>query len=240
MIWSRSCLSPVGPLQRSGKRSRQGFPPALGALALAASLVVAAACHSPTEDTPADSSPTSEGVTDSGGEATPPRPSRLCSDPEDFDRQLDFPAEGEALTLRGAETHAFTLTTREDETLEILANQDGIDVYLALFDEAGERLVATDRPTDRLGEERLIWVGGAERELRLHMCAWGSQGISGDYTLRLRRRPVEPGDHATVTAYRHVEEAKRLRRLGPPPAGTTRSPPYASPSLRRSTPVVTS
>ena len=218
MHGSRGCPAPLTPSVQGWEEFPRPVRSVrrLASLALSGTLVALSfGCQPGGETESASTEATRSGPVAAATESPPPPRRPLCSDPETFDRQLDLPSPGEPITLRGSETDAFAIATTAGETLEIAADQDGIDVYLALFEEQGERLVATDRPTARLGEERLIWVGGSDRPLRLHVCAWGSQGISGTYTLRVQRRPAEPGDDATVAAYRQVEEAKRLIRLGP-------------------------
>ena len=184
----------------------------LGALVLLG--VLATACGAPTQS--ATETPIAEPAAGPPGtEAPPPAPNRpLCSDPDAYDRLLQLGPEPQELTLRGGEIHAFPVHLDQGQYLEINADQQGIDVYLALFGPDGERLMTTDRPTSRLGRETLSWISKTEAAYHVLACAWGRPDIQGQYLLTsaIADSPSPQQSARTVAALR-VHEAKILRQL---------------------------
>lgn len=184
----------------------------LGALVLLGAL--ATACGAPTQS--ATETPIAEPAAGPPGtEAPPPAPNRpLCSDPDAYDRLLQLGPEPQELTLRGGETHAFPVHLDQGQYLEINADQQGIDVYLALFGPDGERLMTTDRPTSRHGAERLPWIASTSGVHRVLACAWGRPDIRGQYLLTsaIADSPSPQQSARTVAALR-VHEAQKLHRL---------------------------
>lgn len=185
----------------------------LGALVLLG--VLATACGAPTQS--ATETPIAEPAAGPPGtEAPPPAPNRpLCSDPDAYDRLLQLGPEPQELTLRGGEIHAFPVHLDQGQYLEINADQQGIDVYLALFGPDGERLITADRPSGRHGAEKLPWISSASGVHRVLACAWGRQAISGSYLIHEEIHHTRSPDKSTVELTKIIETAKTMAREQP-------------------------
>lgn len=128
----------------------------------------------------------------------------------------ETPTESE---LAGGEIHAYRIELGKDDFLEVVADQRGIDLELALLNAAGEPLLAIDAPGDAAGSERLPWRSSEAGSLLFLVCALGDAGERGSYRIGFEPpHPAEPADHKAVAAARAFAEAEELEdeqiRLG--------------------------
>lgn len=122
------------------------------------------------------------------------------------------------LSLAAGETHAYLVTVPAGRLLHIVADQQGIDIVLALKRSGGEALLEIDSPNRNRGTEELWWIAPEDGARRVEVRPW-SPAPEGRYRLaEVAVRPPSPDDRLRADACQAVARAQRLRAAGDPVA----------------------
>jgi CHAT domain-containing protein/Flp pilus assembly protein TadD len=101
------------------------------------------------------------------------------------------PAQTIEREMTGAETHRYTVKTREGEFTQVRLEQKGIDLKLALLDEVGNTVAMMDGFNEANGPEILSFASATKHSYVLVVTALNPQAPKGAYSVR-REPPREP------------------------------------------------
>ena len=123
--------------------------------------------------------------------------------------ELNQPIERE---LAGGEAHSYLLTLTANQFCQIVVEQRGIDVVVALFDPNGKQLVKMDGLNGSFGPEQVTFVATDAGAYRLEVYSLEKNAPAGRYEVKLEAlRTVTPPDQSRITAQQAYLDARRLR-----------------------------
>lgn len=148
------------------------------------------------------------------GTGAPPVPTPPASDAADEATVLDATAGTEVeRALTAGEVHRYSLPLARAATLDLVVEQRGVDLELAVLGPAGEPLVTVDR-TGPGHAESATWVAERPGTYSVEVRAWPGFG-DGSYALKIERlRETTAQDRAHAEADRRFAEAEALRARG--------------------------
>jgi CHAT domain-containing protein/tetratricopeptide (TPR) repeat protein len=110
---------------------------------------------------------------------------------------------------------AWSISLAAGESVQVVVQQKGIDLIVALFSPEGEELVTVDGPGGAVGPEPLRIVSERSGEHRVEVRSPVRSAHAGGYTLRVSRpHPAEPRDRLAVEAQALHARAEALRMEG--------------------------
>jgi len=114
-------------------------------------------------------------------------------------------------SVTASEVHRYQLLVAEPATVELAAEQRGIDLELAVFAPGGEPLLVADRVAGPGGEERPSWVAATPGRYVLEVRTWHGPTAAGAYRLRVGAlRETTPADRRRAAVDRPFAEAEAL------------------------------
>jgi len=131
-----------------------------------------------------------------------------------FAQQDTLPAPGSTLerSLKGGETHWFTVALAQGDFVEVKIEQKGVDVEIALLGPKGEKLARMDSPNADWGPEPLVAIAevAGDYKVRVTSSAPGD-APPGKFAIALAaQRPATEEDRKHVAAERALEQAYDL------------------------------
>jgi CHAT domain-containing protein/tetratricopeptide (TPR) repeat protein len=113
--------------------------------------------------------------------------------------------------LRGGQTHTYRVGLRAGDYLYAVADQQGIDLAVVLFDPDGKQMSVTDSPNDRWGAEPILALASRSGSYRVEIRGPTSATAVGKYEIRVSAlRAATEIDKAHVKAQRTFEEGYKL------------------------------
>jgi tetratricopeptide (TPR) repeat protein len=114
--------------------------------------------------------------------------------------------------LSGGQSHSYQITLAADQFCSVVVDQKGIDVIVAFYDPAGQRVTQVDSPNHANGPEALSLVAKTAGSYRLEVNAPESSAPRGHYLVTITDlRKSKPEDLIRLTAQLTYTEAKTLR-----------------------------
>jgi hypothetical protein len=99
------------------------------------------------------------------------------------DLQLGTPIER---TLAGVQTHSYTVSLEQDQLLQLVVDQRGIDVVVRVFSPAGKRLGEFDSPNGTEGPENVSVIAESPGVYRIEVAPLsGYENPSGRYEIKI-------------------------------------------------------
>ncbi len=124
-------------------------------------------------------------------------------------------------TLRGAETHRYTLPLTTNQVVEIVVSPRDIDLVVSLTSPDKAAPLRVDLAADPMTTERVVAITEATGRHQVEVTAPNAQAATGAYTIRVAvMRSATDRDRARVQARRTLEEGARLRAAIGGPAGS--------------------
>ena len=127
---------------------------------------------------------------------------------------IEKPIERE---LKGDESHSHSITLQAGQYVDIVVQQKGIDVVVALFDPAGTKIVEVDSPNGTNGPEPIYLIVKATGVFLLEVRSLEKTATTGRYEARVveQRASVE-NDKVRLAARKASDEANAmgLQRTG--------------------------
>ncbi len=117
--------------------------------------------------------------------------------------------------LKGDEDHSYTLALTAGQYLDVVVEQKGIDVIVALFDANGKKVAEVDSPNGRQGAEPLAVIVETAGNYRLEIRSLEKTVPAGRYEVKIKelRAPTEK-DKNKIAANKAFSEAEMLRQKG--------------------------
>ena len=110
--------------------------------------------------------------------------------------------------MHGGEKRAYTVSLKAGEYVEVVAEQQGLDVVLYLFDPAGKQVMKIDGTTGTEGPENLAWVAETGGAYRLEVVPDDKDAKPGRYELSLvELHPATERDRKRVRALGSLADA---------------------------------
>jgi CHAT domain-containing protein len=125
-------------------------------------------------------------------------------------RQLELgkPIERE---LAGGQSHSYQVTLSAGQYINVVVEQRGIDVVVALFAPDGKKLFEVNSPNGLQGPEPLDWIAETAGVYRLEVRSSRKDVKPGRYEARLfELRPATAGDRAQFEKAQALAEARLL------------------------------
>ena len=120
-------------------------------------------------------------------------------------------------TLRGRETHRFTVSLLAEEYLHVTVQQQGIDVVLAAIGNHQKEPLVIDRPNGAYGREGLSFIANYEQKVVLRINSLEPQANQGSYSIMVDvRRRSAPEDRKIMAAELEITRAEESRSKGLP------------------------
>ena len=142
---------------------------------------------------------------------TPTAHSRFVQELQSQPSQLPSLIDGRH-SLKGGETHAYTIRLASGQFLSALVEQEGIDVVVSLSAPDGSQIAETDSPNGPWGTEPILLVAGSDGDYRVEIKSSDPPSETGNYEIRmLALREASAADKAYVAAERVFEEGEKLR-----------------------------
>ncbi len=117
--------------------------------------------------------------------------------------------------IRDAESHSYNLLVRNDQYVQIVAQQSGVDLIVRLFDSAGAEQAEMDSPNGAYGTEPLCFISTRTDVYRLEVRKLEAEAITGSYTLSVADlRTATAADRSRFNAQQIFSEAEELRNKG--------------------------
>jgi CHAT domain-containing protein/Tfp pilus assembly protein PilF len=117
--------------------------------------------------------------------------------------------------MKVGDEHSYELVLAADQYVEVMAEQQGINVSLALVDPAGEKLIEVDGTRTTPGTEWLMRITETAGTYRIAVRAVGKSVTPGGYRITLRAvRAATARDRELDEARRLADESRRLSAKG--------------------------
>ncbi len=115
--------------------------------------------------------------------------------------------------LSGGQSHVYGLRLAANQYLQLLAEEKGVDVTVAIFAPDGKKLAEVSAPGGtQLGEALVILVIEAPGVHRVELRSPSNPSVSGRYQLRIKElRVATQADKTRIPAERAFQEAEQLR-----------------------------
>lgn len=114
--------------------------------------------------------------------------------------------------LAGGEIHSYELALAAGQFCQIVVDQQGIDVVVALFGPNGVKLVETDGTNGAYGPEQVVLVAEDAGTYRLEVRSLEKSAPAGRYEVKLETlRTTLPQDENRIRAQQAYLDARRLR-----------------------------
>lgn len=112
-------------------------------------------------------------------------------------------------TITRGETHSFTVSLKEDQYLQVVVDQRGIDVVVRVFSPGGKSLGEFDSPNGERGPEGVSIVSQAPGFYRIDVAPLGQEGTptSGRYEIRIL--DLRPASKDELDRARNRDAARR-------------------------------
>src|SRR5215204_4929258 len=111
--------------------------------------------------------------------------------------------------FKSGERHLFSLSARENESIEITCERRGVDVALAAFAPNGEKISASNSPGGFNGFDRLFFIAEKTGEYRIELDSRRPGTTSGSYTILLKNeRAASEDDSKRARAMKFLGEAR--------------------------------
>ena len=133
--------------------------------------------------------------------------------------------------LKSGDEHSYEVVLAADQYVEVVAEQHGINLAMALIGPTGQKLMEVDTVKSKDGTELLARIAEAVGTYRIDVRVVGKNAAPGSYriTLRVPRTPTEL-DRVLEQARRLSEESRNLRAKGA--YGEALAPAQAALALR--------
>ncbi len=112
--------------------------------------------------------------------------------------------------IAGGEKHVYRVVVAAGQFLQIVVEQRGIDLALALLTNDDKDIFAVDSPTGTQGTESFSYVAERPGELRVEVRGGDDRAARGRYELRIAVREATAADRTRATAEATVREAEAL------------------------------
>ncbi|HEY6188654.1 MAG TPA: tetratricopeptide repeat protein [Pyrinomonadaceae bacterium] len=117
--------------------------------------------------------------------------------------------------LKGGEAHSYRIALARDQYLEVMIEQRGVDVAIALVGPDGKMLGEVNRAKGAKGAETLTFVADAPGSYRLEVRAAEKNATTGRYEVQIiKLRTATPEERTLEEARRLAEESRGLRQKG--------------------------
>ena len=117
--------------------------------------------------------------------------------------------------LAGGQSHSYRITLDAGQYLNVVVEQRGIDVVVALFGPDGKQIAEFDAEFRQQGQERVSQVAEAPGSYRLNVQAKQKEASAGSYEIRVTElRAATEKDRALQEARKLIVEMIRLYRAG--------------------------
>ena len=122
--------------------------------------------------------------------------------------RLGQPVERE---LKGGETHSYRVNLQAGQFMQVVVEQKGIDVVVALIGPDGKPIVEMDNPNGAWGPERVSLIAETSGNNRVDVRPNDKRAPPGGYEAKIAElRPATPQDRDRIAAERLFIEAVRL------------------------------
>jgi CHAT domain-containing protein/tetratricopeptide (TPR) repeat protein len=117
--------------------------------------------------------------------------------------------------LAGGESHFYSVNLAPHQFLHVVADQQGIDVVLALYAPGGRRVVEADSPNGTQGPEPCWWVSVDGGTYRLEVRALEPDAPPGLYQVKIEeRRAATSEDRQRIAAQEAFAKGQQLLAAG--------------------------
>jgi CHAT domain-containing protein len=128
-------------------------------------------------------------------------------------RQLE-PGKPIERELSGGQSHLYKITAGAGKYLNILVEQRGIDVTLALLGPDGKQVLAVDSPNGAQGPEPVLWICETGGDYRLEVRSIEKAAPAGRYEARIvDLRTADDRDRSLAEAFKLFYESIGLRNM---------------------------
>jgi len=125
--------------------------------------------------------------------------------------RVGLPGTAVERAIEAGEVHGYRVPLSAGGTVELAAEQRGIDLELAVFGPGGEPLVVADLAAGPEGTERASWVAGSAGEHSVEVRTWHGPTAAGSYRLTIGRpRETTAADRSQAAVDRRFAEAEAL------------------------------
>ncbi|MDX6288644.1 MAG: hypothetical protein QOH42_443, partial [Blastocatellia bacterium] len=147
------------------------------------------------------------------GGKTPQRSPLVClAVPSQNEPQRLKPGDSTDRELAGGGQDSYQLELPAHQFVQVVVEQLGIDVVLAISRTNGSELIRVDRPNSTRGRETISMITSAAGSYRLDVSSLESVTARGQYHLHLNQLRHPLGEDATwIAAEQTVSEGERLR-----------------------------
>src|SRR5262245_30693643 len=105
--------------------------------------------------------------------------------------------------LTGGESHSYRITMTSDQYLQVVADQRGIDVVVALFAPDGRKMIEMDSPNGTTGQEVVSAIVEAAGAYRIEVRSLEKTAQTGRYEIKVEElRAATAEDKHRVAAER--------------------------------------
>ena len=133
--------------------------------------------------------------------------------------------------LKSGDDHSYEVVLAADQYLEVVAEQQGINLAIALVGPTGQKLLEVDTAKGKDGTEALAHIADIVGTYRIDVRAVGKNAVPGGYCLTLRAlRTPTALDRVLDQARRLLEDSRNLRAKGA--YGAALAPALAALALR--------
>ena len=117
--------------------------------------------------------------------------------------------------LAGGQMHSYQLTIDTGHYLQVIVEQHGVDVAVAVLAPDAKTLLDVDTPNGTEGEEAVHWIANAAGNYKLTVSSLDPKAAAGRYVLKVEAlRPPREQDRQRVMALQTYLEARRLYKQG--------------------------
>jgi len=122
--------------------------------------------------------------------------------------------------LRGGEAHSYEIALTAGQYLNVVVDQRGIDVVVAVIGPDGKQIMEVDTPNGTQGPEPVALVAEASGSYRLNVRSLEKEASPGRYQIRVVEvRAATENDRALQDAVKLITEIRRLKEKGQYDAG---------------------
>ncbi len=117
--------------------------------------------------------------------------------------------------LKGDEFHSYSLSLQAGQFLNVVVEQNGIDVVVALFDPKNQKIVEVDSPNGTQGSEPISIIIATTGTYRLEVRSLEKTAAPGHYEAKIKElRTATEKDKTTLAAQLLFAEGEQLRLKG--------------------------
>jgi hypothetical protein len=111
--------------------------------------------------------------------------------------------------LKRGESHSYQVALAADQYLQVEVAQRGVNVIVAGFDPAGEKLTESDSERDTQGSELLTFIADIPGNYQIHISAAERNVPSGHYQIKIVALRDPTADERSLEAARRLSEESR-------------------------------